>query len=831
VAAVEVLLHQQEAAPLQVLPPQQVLLGCKHPHPFLLSLHSKQEEFIMKTRHTLPPLNAITLVTLWALAASTPAWSTTPPSTSAFVTDKQETFVQDQTSDSIGQVNQITCIMGAMKPAEMVNKGNYVALVNKKSCDSSSRSDTSGSTDSSSGGDQSTYMRAIVNSTRADNSSPMRVKVWVENEEKDRSMDIFVNVVATQAPDSTNPYGVFRMDFAAPNPQAPTSLAMQGYIDATHSSLNYVERDAGGNSAPEITRLFLQNSGALAGSGAVSFVDHSGNNNAGTTSTFAFAYDSDNFKRAKDGANARCFSRKASDGQSSVWQYGLYDSTTGDRITVKSGFPVNAKIGNTTYQGFMGYYGLSFPDSVKNQLSNGMTITQFDGSTNKNYTLSTARGRLTKFTKKSRTLSSIDHIPFQFFSQQAIPGLPSEASGKMLQAYWDQANTTFVITGSAQCGNNGCKLKDFSTNGNPSPVSISGSTLAGLVFGGMHSFSNSLGGDLFIPTTTMTDSTQPVFYREAKLLYPNDANEIQGKTFSCISNCMTSASLSAFSAQTANSPFAGGEHHQGVDASTVVSYQMNSQGELTVTGDSNPIVWTGTAEQLNHGNFAGGIRSGRLVTDLTQLQCPSNTPSNSNSPNQPSSGTQYCDWKADQVDVYYTWETGANAWNQFAGLKDPSTNNWVTFDPPLSVSYTVPNDSALYGSFAGHSINLQYAGFGQLWGIPGSCVDGDNKNVSCDTPNARYVPSFSIPDTTGQNVVTDAQDSTKQYLVKWLNKEIRFKKLTDPTSCATLTLGSTSQLPDTSGLKDPSHSASDIYIGTKPTLTDAPRVIHGVVQY
>lgn len=38
-------------------------------------------------------------------------------------------------------------------------------------------------------------------------------------------------------------------------------------------------------------------------------------------------------------------------------------------------------------------------------------------------------------------------------------------------------------------------------------------------------------------------------------------------------------------------------------------------------------------------------------------------------------------------------------------------------------------------------------------------------------------------------------------------------------------------LPTAADLKDPSNPASDIYIGTQPEVTAAPRVIHGEVKY
>jgi len=43
-----------------------------------------------------------------------------PPVTSAYFTDPQSSYVQDATSDSIGQVNMISCIMHSMRPDALV---------------------------------------------------------------------------------------------------------------------------------------------------------------------------------------------------------------------------------------------------------------------------------------------------------------------------------------------------------------------------------------------------------------------------------------------------------------------------------------------------------------------------------------------------------------------------------------------------------------------------------------------------------------------------------------------------------------------------------------
>ena len=91
-----------------------------------------------------------------------------------------------------------------------------------------------------------------------------------------------------------------------------------------------------------MTALQLTSVGTSTGSGSVSVQEPDGN---GGTSSFAynFAYDQNYFLRADTQSGSECFSRDATDPDTglSVWQYGLYDSTTGARIDRNSGFPFN----------------------------------------------------------------------------------------------------------------------------------------------------------------------------------------------------------------------------------------------------------------------------------------------------------------------------------------------------------------------------------------------------------------------------------------------------------------------------------------------------------
>ena len=159
-------------------------------------------------------------------------------------------------------------------------------------------------------------------------------------------------------------------------------------------------------------------------------------------------------------------------------------------------------------------------------------------------------------------------------------------------------------------------------------------------------------------------------------------------------------------------------------------------------------------------------------------------------------------------------------------LTKTSDSSVVQFDPPENVAYTVPNDSAVYGTWAGKQIQLQFNGFGNLQGIPGACVNPtDNSAEDCSTAGARYVPEFSLPD----GATMTLTGTNTPIIVKALDAELRLSKV----SCAATSTAqptTTATMPSATDVHDPSDPADVDYLGVKPTVTDPPKVISGVIQ-
>jgi hypothetical protein len=745
-----------------------------------------------------------------------------PPSTSPYMTDGQSSYVQDATSDSIGQVNMITCVMSSMRPDALVNTGPYVALIDRNVCDSKKSSGTTSG--AGAGAAQApNYMTAVVESTRASNADPMLVKAWISIDQQGTPVTVFAHISATEAPSAGNPYGVFRMDYCGK--ASSGACLMNGFLQGGSGTLSYYEADnsPGGN---QTTALQLSSVGTTSGSGSVS-VQQSGNGGS-QSSAFNFAYDQNYFLRSDSQSGSECFSRDATDPATglSVWQYGLYDAVTGERVQRNSGFPFQYASGGTTYQGYVGYYGLSLQSGSPSPV-NGSTVQKVDyqsgAATTANFTVVTNGGRLTRYTRQTRTLQSIDKVHFDLWiGDVSAFGLPDPNT--QYEMFWDDASAKFIVTGEQRCNQNGCQQSNLA-----STLSLDPSLWANM--GGVQAWSQSLGGDLFINlgglSGTVNSAAITVVYHVQDLVYPDDSTV--PATLYCANNCPTAASLQAYFTQSPGnsvaSPYAAAtfNNFQPVPLAALTTYSVTAA--VLSDGSNQPVIDTNPSDYQSQPQYQNGLMSGRLFANLSDAQCLDNA-------NPP----DYCDYQVNSASVYYEWQTGPGGWNQFAAVKNAS-GSFVHFDAPLNVNLAVPTDAA-YGSYAGTAIVLQYNGFGDLWGIPGSCVSQTtNMTVDCSTPNSRYVPQFVIPydpSAAPQRgvVTTTAGGVTTTYLAKWLQREIRFA-VKDASVCTNDHLQSPVgvQLPVATSLKDPSDSSSDIYLGTQPSLTSAPRVIQGIVEY
>jgi len=756
------------------------------------------------------------------LAFSAPAFAEPPPGTRYF-TDPQHSFVHDQTREAIGTVNMITCFFGAMNPHELVNQPAYMALVDETKCDENRRSRASNSDTSGGTSGAAEYTTAFVHSSRASNTDPMRVKAWIHSEDNGQASTIHANVSAVQAPSQSNPYGEFRLDFCGAE-NGSTQCQFQGYLAGSSNGVEFVERGQSGPDA-SMRRVYLTRDGENAGAGAIES-DEPQNGGPNVLTRFQFAFDATHFRRS-DGLNDVCFDRSEANSKKSVWRYGLYDHL-GERVERASGFPI--KFGE--FHGYAGYHGVHLPQEAMNTLATGSTVHRQSfgdgGDTATPYEVTRARGRLLKYSSHVAQLANLDKVRFNFHpfagledatANAVITGRDSNSIRQtMLEAYYSTEQNTFMISGYQNCGQSGCVTRTLET-----AVPFAAGDLTRYVLSGLNAHSQSFGGPVFFSAEAVDNvlanhpqvGASPVRYRTESLVYPGAPGA--PTNLACVADCPTPASVTTFIGDVQNgNPHTLPRNPNGTD--TPVSYAFHGvSGHLQHAAQDVAFAPGVTPQMLNGSRFGHGVRTGRLVPadQLVNMFCQG-------------SGTHYCETRAEELAEYYVWEFGANPWNQFVGLRTPGTTDFVPFDPPMQVSYQVPNRPAEFGEHAGTQLRLSYNGFGELHGIPGHCVNPENNQpTDCGgAGNKRYVPAFAIPHHVVEGVVSDGVNN---YFVKWLDRELRFARVASG-ACSGLTLGSLANLPSLAGLRNPADPQDPVYIGAEPVITGAPRVIHGVTQ-
>ena len=156
--------------------------------------------------------------------------------------------------------------------------------------------------------------------------------------------------------------------------------------------------------------------------------------------------------------------------------------------------------------------------------------------------------------------------------------------------------------------------------------------------------------------------------------------------------------------------------------------------------------------------------------------------------------------------VTYEWQIGTNPWNQLRTLRD-ANGAFVDFDAPLRFNYVHDEDGS---TFDGRTFFLEWDGT-NLGGIPFEQSQEDN----------RYYPLLNIP--TGSTATAGGTT----YKIKQLEGEQLMVPVNNPNTIYAAQGfdldGQTITAPTPDPYEDPA-------IGSKPTVTAAPRYVGGVSQ-
>lgn len=749
---------------------------------------------------------------------------TTPlaPSTD-YMKDVTTVYVNERSVEAFQNINSILCSVRQTRYDAMINQGPYLALVDEKSC----RNEASSSTDQSSNAGMPQYSLWTVKSSRASETSPHIVDVWLfdpyQDAKRPNGQLITAQMIITESVDTAPPYGKFQINYIATDPLIPSIEIVRGML---RSEPNPQTGEALLQLAEETPDFFnimkttlLKNANG-SGGGTVLQVR---NDPAPTTDRFDIAFSTDFFSRHNyDGSPDVCFDRTTFD--ESAWRYGLYDQS-GMRINVNAGFSIK-RGSDYGWVGYWGYWMPNNPDGSPGVLSDGETVYEHNFSTNVDtpYTVFLPGGKLKRHSRKLLNLVDIKSIPLVW-----------NDGGTNYLVVWEKLQPTdtegYFI-----------KVATQDNNGNwagITPALINLPTLP-LYTAELNFWSQSLGGQMRVSLANCAPpgasayytcpvnqpDTAVVTYYAETIVRPGEAGVPQ--SLACYDRCPQAGTAAGIDPTANPLPFYNtwnGTTSVGYDYSFATDPADPNTMVLIDKTSSNPVV---LASKSSDPGYEWGVSSGPLFDNTIQanmdvIKCDWTLTG------------QICGWESWYLDEFFTWETGPNSWNQFMGLKD-GAGNFVRFDEPLRVLYThiQPVASAPDYKYNNVKFNLEYSGFGNLQGIPGACVDINMQPATCDQ-STHWVPEFTIPDmnplVAGElSEVTDSNDNITKYIVKALEKEQRMRAADlsgDPTILTPCTNASVTPapypLPSMTLWNAPTS-------GRRPNITSAPKVIGGVVQ-
>lgn len=715
-----------------------------------------------------------------------------------FQKDATQVYVDESSAKAFDTVNNILCMIAQSRYDQMLNKGVYAALIDENLCNGGGGQATQAQQAQSSA---PSYKNWTVNSSRTDDGSPQSVKAWIHETQGQDNTPVLIsaNLQITEASSATNPYGIFSMNFIG-NPitaggvDTSTTL-MKGTLSAVRDQtgkvfLKFIENDqsAEGQGSKAAT-LFKLTDGTGGGS-----IQQTGTEGTGSSN---FAFNDNFFHRVSDSDDA-CLNRNAFDQSSS--SYGLYD-TAGARVNVNSGFPIKIGSNTTAAYGWVGYWGLWLPNNVT--VSNGDAVYRqsFNGTPDTTpYTILKAGGKLMKHQRYTTTLGAIKNIPLSMWLNSGPNGQGN------YNVQWN--GSAFVITGWMPMNSGNGSWQNL-----PSPSNLD---LSSLQMSELNFWSDGLGQGMITLACTASapvpgqppvfscgsasDANQVIYYSQ-DIVYPGDAAP---STFACLENCPDATKLSQ--AQPMKQDVQGMQNVPPTKAA-FDTYTFDAS-RMVLKDGTNDVIATQTAVQ-------GGVMSGPLFdptdpNNITALACDWNA-------------TQTCGWQAgSRLNLFYTWQTGSDSWNQLTLLKS-ADGSALRFDPPLYVHYTHTQTDTTQSDarYNGVQFRLEYDGFGQLQGIPATCISRSTGAVidcSQSGSDTSWVSDFTI--NAGETVTAETGGAT--YMVKPLEID-EHMKTSAAANCTSLPATATYQLPSIGDWTNPN-------IGSEPSVTAPPAVIGGVLQ-
>ncbi|MFQ5473123.1 MAG: hypothetical protein ACE5FA_09595 [Dehalococcoidia bacterium] len=683
--------------------------------------------------------------------------------------DQTRLWVHDDSMEALDTVNMILSSMKQCQfwDSSVLNKGPYVALV---------ADETRGAEQGGQGrsGSATEYERFIVDSVRADGSSPHVVTFWIEGTSEGMNSKqpaiIYGRMTVFESPSATLPYGRFTLQFKqllSTQAHDDPNVEFRGYLKAVprtdglaEFAFFNVKGDVTGmlNPGEDAFRMRARVVGQPDGvSGrAYSETRFSFNQGSGTQqngSEYFLQFNANYMARKKVSGTTATEVFDRNNFTTQVYRYGVYDATTEARIDRLSGFGLETQGG---VHGWAGYYGLWFPEQVT--LTDGQKLIRrsYDPAVaDQTYTAVVVPGRLEKQTRSTSSLGNLVNEDMETFDMSL---------GTEIMVQWTGTDLVKVATRSQQ---GWTRLQ--------TPVSVSGNYSANEW---LNFYSPSRGSvNLEMPGGGLANST-PVYIWTHETI-TGDSTELSGGNLTLYGySQMLKANITQDQANFANSqsPY----YPDAAIVSQGKTYVMSATS-LVLQLAGNPVV-LGSGVTVTSGPGLNGFHCGPLFTSplasLAQMSSQTTT---------------------------YDWSVGSNSWNQLRTVKD-NNGNFVAFDPPLRFDYT--HNEPANTNYNGKRFVLEWDG-ADLHGLP----------YLEDQTSQRWYPAFNIP--TG----TTLTNASGTYKVKALEGEQSMVSVSNPSA---VIQSEGFDLSNT--LTAPADEYVDPAIGPMPTVTSAPVFVGGVRQ-
>ena len=758
-----------------------------------------------------------------------------------YSTDEARVNIYDASMESLQTVNMILCVMEQTRATEMVNQGAYIALVNEDKCDTGGNESSGGSggaqSTGSNGSDQTAkFNKWTIISTRADNSSPQVVKIWVPGDanadEPMDGQDILVEVTVNEGVSASLPFGRFVLNFVGVVDAGAFGGTAGSLMTTMTGTLQTVDNSGGqpqfqfinlaGTAANAMINDFTMtqkanvilddtsSTGGVAHTSSYEGFDQNMNGSievgAETRQTdFAIAFNAANFLRGKDDDGVSGIDSFACTSRTNlnehVWRYNLYHAadgtfngtavTGGQRVALNSGFPFTYSGGF----GYVGYWGVWTEDG--GTLADGTSITKdtFGGSgAAENYTVNVSPGKLWRRTRVASNFVNFVGMELNWWGDPSDPFCQSGcmAQGDYRATVQDETSPgagdfKVVVTNPVTWEENGPQLGMALTPAvDITPVNT---------WDQLWMNSDALGGSVVVK------ATEVVFFKE-EMVSPSETS-LNGLNLTCFERCPRGDIAGTASQETDlfhDLDSGAGVNIQNPDSSGIASnrtYTLTvASGKITLADDTLTgqsvdvpagVDWTAFSEDW----YQWGVQSGDMVTSTV--------------------ASSFTDWfEVYSATTTYRWETGSNNWNQHVSVT--GTDGIVNFDKPLQMTYqyALGDDPNGDNFAAGVTFLLEYGGPGELWGFPWEDDDGDG----------RWYSALTLKD--GITLT----DGTNSFKVRGIEKEQTMQEVALSPGCDALDVSTALSMALPSAVSGtPSFAWGDM-----PTVTDAPAVIEGELQ-